>query len=97
MMDVNKGWQCPICERVYSPSTPICFSCNNKQVTDCIDENLVPFDKVCEYLNSHLWTNSDPDGDPIVESVANITKEDFIKDLRRFIEYGRDSHKDKNM
>ena len=89
MIEVNKGWQCPICERVYSPSTPICFSCNNKQVTDCIDENLVPFDKVCEYLNSHLWTDRDPDGDPIVESVANMTKEDFIKDLRRFIEYGK--------
>lgn len=89
MMDVNKGWQCPICERVYSPSTPICFSCNNKQATECVDENLVPFDKICEYLNSHLWTTSDADGDPVVKSVANLTKENFIKDLRRFIQYGK--------
>lgn len=85
MMDVNKGWQCPICERVYSPSTPICFSCNNKQ--ECVDENLVPFDKVCEYLDEYLWNANDDNGDPIVESVCNITKEKFIKELKWFIEY----------
>lgn len=22
-----QGWQCPICKRVYSPSTPCCFYC----------------------------------------------------------------------
>lgn len=87
MMEVNKGWQCPICERVYSPSTSICFSCNNKQTTECVDENLVPFDKVCEYLDEYLWTTIDDEGDPIVESVCNITKEKFIKDLKWFIEY----------
>ena len=27
---VNKGWQCPICGRVYSPTTPMCFYCSNK-------------------------------------------------------------------
>lgn len=85
MMDVNKGWQCPVCERVYSPSTPICFSCNNKQ--ECVDENLVPFDKVCEYLDVYLWNTNDDNGDPIVESVCNITKEKFIKELKWFIEY----------
>lgn len=26
----NKGWQCPICGRVYSPTTPMCFYCGNK-------------------------------------------------------------------
>lgn len=23
----QQGWQCPICKRVYSPSTPCCFYC----------------------------------------------------------------------
>ena len=82
-MEVNKGWQCPVCERVYSPSTPICFSCNNKQ--EYVDENLVPFDKVCEYLDEYLWNAKDNNGDPIVESVCNITKEKFIKELKWFI------------
>ena len=23
-----QGWQCPICGRVYSPSSPMCWYCN---------------------------------------------------------------------
>ena len=26
---VPQGWQCPICRRVYSPSTPFCYACNS--------------------------------------------------------------------
>lgn len=26
-----QGWQCPICKRVYSPSTTMCFSCGNTE------------------------------------------------------------------
>lgn len=31
----QQGWQCPCCNCVYSPSTPMCFSCggNNRAVT----------------------------------------------------------------
>ena len=30
----QQGWQCPICKRVYSPSTPMCWYCGNgKQTT----------------------------------------------------------------
>ena len=36
-------------------------------------------------LRTHLWENKDTDGDPIVESVHNITKEEFIKDLKRYV------------
>ena len=31
---VNKGWQCPICDRVYSPTTPMCFYCGNKVIAN---------------------------------------------------------------
>lgn len=24
----QQGWQCPLCYRVYSPTTPMCFTCN---------------------------------------------------------------------
>ena len=27
-----QGWQCPVCGRVYSPTTPMCFSCGNGEV-----------------------------------------------------------------
>ena len=28
-----QGWQCPICKRVYSPITPMCYYCGNGVVT----------------------------------------------------------------
>lgn len=28
-----KGWQCPICNRVYSPMTPMCYYCGGEQKT----------------------------------------------------------------
>jgi len=24
---VEQGWQCPICKRIYAPSTPMCLYC----------------------------------------------------------------------
>lgn len=31
---VSKGWQCPICGRVYSPTTSMCFYCGNKEIAN---------------------------------------------------------------
>lgn len=28
-----QGWRCPVCGRVYSPTTPMCFYCSNKEGT----------------------------------------------------------------
>lgn len=28
---VNKGWQCPICKRVYSPFIHMCMYCGNRE------------------------------------------------------------------
>ena len=28
-----QGWQCPVCKRVYSPTTPMCYYCGNGVVT----------------------------------------------------------------
>jgi len=28
----QKGWQCPICNRVYAPATPMCFYCGNQEI-----------------------------------------------------------------
>lgn len=32
-LNVPQGWQCPICKRVYSPMTPMCFTCGGEQKT----------------------------------------------------------------
>ena len=29
---VTQGWQCPVCKRVYSPTTPMCYSCGNEKI-----------------------------------------------------------------
>lgn len=29
----QQGWQCPICGRVYSPTTTMCFYCGNETQT----------------------------------------------------------------
>ena len=29
----QQGWQCPICKRVYSPTTSMCFYCGNVETT----------------------------------------------------------------
>lgn len=42
-------------------------------------------EKACGYLRTHLWQNVDDDNDPIVESVHNITLDDFIKDFKRYL------------
>lgn len=41
--------------------------------------------KACKYLRTHIWETSDADGDPIIESVCNTTKDNFIKDFERFM------------
>ena len=28
----RQGWQCPVCNRVYSPDTLLCFYCGNQNV-----------------------------------------------------------------
>lgn len=43
-------------------------------------------EKACEYLRTHLWQNVDDDNDPVVESVNNITLDNFIKDFKRYLE-----------
>lgn len=33
MLGAPQGWQCPICKRIYSPTTPMCFYCNGETKT----------------------------------------------------------------
>ena len=40
-----QGWRCPECGRVYSPTTPMCFYCSNKEATIQTDKTtVIPFD-----------------------------------------------------
>lgn len=41
-----QGWQCPICKRVYSPMTSMCFTCGKKETYNSIKIDGVPFDEL---------------------------------------------------
>lgn len=43
-------------------------------------------EKICKYLKTHLYQGEDADFDPIVESINNITLDNFIKDIKRYLE-----------
>lgn len=30
----QQGWQCPVCHRVYSPTTPMCWYCGGKDLKE---------------------------------------------------------------
>jgi hypothetical protein len=37
-----QGWQCPICGRVYSPVTAMCFYCGNTSITTTQSSHYIP-------------------------------------------------------
>jgi len=51
---VAQGWQCPICGRVYSPTTVMCFSCPG--TTKHLDSTTPPWtpDGRIKYSNKEL-------------------------------------------
>lgn len=48
-------------------------------------ENVL-YKKMLRYLQEHLMDWVDEDGDPVTESIQNMTKEKFIKDFCNYIE-----------
>ena len=39
---VPKGWQCPVCRRVYSPDTPMCYYCGNEEIVTTTTFTITP-------------------------------------------------------
>ena len=52
----QQGWTCPKCGRVYSPSTPMCFYCNNQKTWTSPTTNPIGWD---DYLKQ---TTGRPNG-----------------------------------
>ena len=42
-----QGWQCPVCRRVYSPSTTMCYYCGGQSVSTVTYTNKVLQCPVC--------------------------------------------------
>lgn len=49
----QQGWQCPICRRVYSPSTPMCYYCGNEETVTTTSYNFT-IDKKKEIIDGWM-------------------------------------------
>ena len=73
---VQQGWQCPICKRVYSPITPMCWYCGNNVTKTSNDTSVVEIkdkeikDKVIRIAANKLGIEGD-----------NINERDTIEKL----------------
>ena len=60
----QQGWQCPICKRVYSPFTQMCFYCVGKEVstinelqTICLKGSFAPVEQTLNETIEKLRQN----------------------------------------
>ena len=52
----QQGWQCPVCHRVYSPTTPMCYYCGNYETTTSTSMTIgnADIDIYSKYLNHNV-------------------------------------------
>ena len=66
---VQQGWQCPICKRVYSPNTPMCWYCGGAaQTTTTASTSLA------NILNKHLSQEDKSIYDKMVKEIEEQTE-----------------------
>lgn len=68
----NKGWVCPKCGRVYSPSTPMCWYCGDKQITNAPNTTGTPVNWD-EYLRKTVTSINDTP--PVTYSVTTNSED----------------------
>ena len=44
-MFAQRGWVCPCCDRVYSPTTPMCYYCGSKEFDEKKSDDDMPTDE----------------------------------------------------
>lgn len=69
----QQGWQCPICKRVYSPFTPMCYHCSNSSFKLDVTYVEKPFAKVPNQILNDLTTFAK------VEQTLNETVQKYRK------------------
>ena len=64
-----KGWQCPVCGAVYSPTTPMCYNCTGRTATTTYasstgktvstrTESYNELEYIPKWLREASWTDS---------------------------------------
>ena len=60
-MFTSQGWQCPICKRVYSPTTPMCYYCGNDKTvasTSTAPEATKSYHMMCNNCFYSWWSDT---------------------------------------
>lgn len=53
--NVMQGWQCPICKRIYSPFTHICWYCNREVETTTLSNTRgLPQEQKIDFVNNKI-------------------------------------------
>lgn len=73
---IQQGWQCPICKRVYSPSTPCCFTCGGESITTTSTDDFVTEDDYVYNKKKHRYEYKYV---PVLNP-TNFTREDVEKE-----------------
>lgn len=59
---IQQGWQCPICGRVYSPSTTMCYYCGSGQnyiyTNSTSNANIPDKETLDDWLKKFLYDSS---------------------------------------
>jgi hypothetical protein len=53
---IQQGWQCPICKRVYSPTTPMCLYCGGDQKASASTNGTITADTAENSYKTHFCT-----------------------------------------
>lgn len=83
---IQQGWQCPICKRVYSPSTPCCFTCGGESITTTSTDGFVTEDdyvynkKKHRYEYKYVPVRNPPNFTSISTGYAQFTAEEVEKE-----------------
>lgn len=82
---VPQGWQCPICSRVYSPTTPMCFSCPSTTVSQATTgtsqfaagRQTIPREDLEKLFRAHAFNNDLKYSDDLYAYTAGIIEKLF--------------------
>lgn len=80
MNNIQQGWQCPVCKRIYAPHIPSCHECN-KQVVE-FDTRTVSSDDfpkpITISVKDIVWGKWKP---PYPMGTTSITTSETLKDI----------------
>lgn len=57
----QQGWQCPICKRVYSPTTPMCWTCGKQDLVateNTVGKNPKKNEPTCTCTSVTCWSDT---------------------------------------